>query len=190
MLGGGDDDSFCDTIYMSSSKKQAIHDLLNIDIYLLIQVTTQCAFGSQVREAVSVGARGVIFYDPTGDYITNPIPQVNRKRKRENTIPHQNNLPSQSTRWPFPCWSLLVRRTGKDSHSFFTARTSRYSTLYANWVSQCSVGRLSLKCCTSPPPFTWIVSRSLRISTTSSRLSTRSKVSPSELSLSSTIALN
>lgn len=74
MLGGGDDDSFCDTFYMSSSKKQAIHDLLNIDIYLLIQVTTQCAFGSQVREAVSVGARGVIFYDPTGDYITNPIP--------------------------------------------------------------------------------------------------------------------
>lgn len=46
-------------------------------MYLFIQISGKCAFGSQAQEAELQGAKGVILFDPEGSIIDSPYPRVN-----------------------------------------------------------------------------------------------------------------
>ncbi|KAL4478318.1 hypothetical protein ABPG72_009554 [Tetrahymena utriculariae] len=67
----------CDHQNLDKWKQDYIQSVQNIEIYLLIKITGECLFGSQVREAILLGAKGVILYDPIGSITNNPYPQIN-----------------------------------------------------------------------------------------------------------------
>lgn len=46
-------------------------------MYIFIRISGKCPFGSEVREAALIGAKGVILFDPTGNKRDFPFPEVN-----------------------------------------------------------------------------------------------------------------